>query len=183
MCKMDQRALYNYALRLLTRRDYPHAELKKKLEQKVAETVESVETVAFKEASRALSAVDQVLETLTQQSLLSDSRYVESFIRAKRSRGHGPYRILLALKNKGVDPDRIAEHLDAQDPVWAELAAEQLIRKFKPKQGGAHTIRWQERAKMSRYLAQKGYGSGQISEAFSRFQAVQESVQYDPYNS
>src|SRR5262249_53403887 len=78
------------AMRFLARREHSRAELKRKLEPRVAEGED----------------LEMLLDDLTQRGWLSDSRYAEQSIRAK-ARRFGPLKLAHELRAKGVGEEAI----------------------------------------------------------------------------
>jgi len=132
-------ALRVAALRLLTRRDHSRAELTAKL------------------AAQAESAdqLNQVLDTLQAERLLSDHRYASQRV-AARGRRYGNARLSQELRQHGVGDDDIAAALpEAGDEtercraIWA--------KKFgRPPQSA------DERAKQMRFLQYRGFSGEAI---------------------
>ena len=132
-------ALRVAALRLLTRRDHSRAELTAKL----AAQAESAEQL------------NQVLDTLQAERLLSDHRYASQRV-AARGRRYGNARLSMELRQHGVADDDIAAALpEAGDEtercraIWA--------KKFgRPPQSA------DERAKQMRFLQYRGFSGEAI---------------------
>ncbi|WBA79688.1 regulatory protein RecX [Endozoicomonas sp. GU-1] len=123
----------------------------------------------FTELARKLSGRfprELVLDALTrlrEERLQSDDRFVESFVYSRQQRGYGPVRIKAELFQKGVDSELIGQYLLEQDDHWDELAKAVKERKF-----GASVPRdHKERARQTRFLAQRGFSMSQIYSAFS----------------
>ena len=132
-------ALRVAALRLLTRRDHSRAELGAKL----AAQAESAEQL------------QQVLDTLQTEHLLSDHRYASQRVVA-RGRRYGNARLSQELRQRGVgDEDIVAALPEAGDEfercrvIWA--------KKFgRPPQSP------EERAKQMRFLQYRGFSGESI---------------------
>ncbi len=132
-------ALRVAALRLLTRRDHSRAELMAKL----AAQAESAEQL------------NQVLDRLQAERLLSDHRYASQRV-AARGRRYGNARLSQELRQHGVGDDDIAAALpEAGDEtercraIWA--------KKFgRPPQSA------EERAKQMRFLQYRGFSGEAI---------------------
>ncbi|WP_422445256.1 MULTISPECIES: regulatory protein RecX [unclassified Endozoicomonas] len=123
----------------------------------------------FTELVRKLSGRfprELVLDALTRlraERLQSDDRFVESLVYSRQQRGYGPVRIKSELFQKGVDSELIGQYLLEQDDHWDELAKAVKERKF-----GASVPRdHKERARQTRFLAQRGFSMSQIYSAFS----------------
>ncbi|WP_299733297.1 regulatory protein RecX [uncultured Endozoicomonas sp.] len=123
----------------------------------------------FKELARKLSSrfpselVTEALTRLREERLQSDDRFVESFVYSRTQRGYGPVRIKSELFQKGVDRDLVSQYLFEQDEHWNELAKEIKEKKF----GESKPENVKERARQTRFLAQRGFSMGQIYSALS----------------
>ena len=96
------------AVRLLARREHGTRELKRKLAAK----------------GHGGESVDRVVEKLGAESLVSDERFVSTFISYHAGRGHGPVRIKAELRQRGVLDAEIIEADDAPkgDRNWSKRA-------------------------------------------------------------
>lgn len=132
-------------MRWLARREYASRELHTKLlRQGCAEPLAA-----------------QVVERLRAEGLVSDDRFVEALIRARRGRGYGPLRILRELEEKGVAEEVVARWLDVNDRSWQEDAVRVRRRKF----GAALPADYTERARQMRFLQYRGFTPDQIRRA------------------
>ncbi|WP_422102657.1 regulatory protein RecX [Vreelandella sp.] len=138
------------AIQLLARREYSRAELARKLQQKSFEADD----------------IASCLDALVEQSLQSDARFAESFVRSRIARGQGVIRIKGELRQRGVDQETLSEALAAVEEReavdWFELAKETLERRFSTP---GETPK--ERAKRERFLAARGFDFEQIRYALS----------------
>jgi regulatory protein len=102
----------------------------------------------------------EVVRQLEAERLLSDDRFMESLIQARRNRGYGPLRIQKELQEKGVAPEAIADWLDATSRDWIDD-----IRRVQRKKFGAHLPRnYTERARQARFLQYRGFTYDQIQQ-------------------
>ena len=131
-------SLRERAIRMLARREHARVELARKLAP-YAESAEEVEAL---------------LDDLTARRLLSDARYVEARVNARRAR-FGDARLTFELRTQGVDEELIDAALaGGEDEV---VRARQVWqRKFagKPRAGDA-----QESARQSRFLMSRGFSA------------------------
>ncbi|MFK0571564.1 regulatory protein RecX, partial [Endozoicomonas sp.] len=74
-----------------------------------------------------------------------------------------PVRIKSELFQKGIDSELIGQYLLEQDDHWEELVREVKQRKF----GTSPPQDNKERARQSRFLAQRGFSMSQIYSALS----------------
>ncbi len=92
--------------------------------------------------------------------MVSDERFMESLIRARRNRGYGPLHIQKELQEKGVAPEAIANWLDATSREWIED-----IRRVQQKKFGASIPKsYAERARQARFLQYRGFTYDQIQQ-------------------
>ncbi len=102
----------------------------------------------------------EVVRQLEAERLLSDDRFMESLIRARRNRGYGPLRIQKELQEKGVAPEAIANWLDFTSREWVDD-----IRRVQRKKFGGKTPRsYAERARQARFLQYRGFTYDQIQQ-------------------
>jgi regulatory protein len=125
------------AVRLLARREHTRLELARKLAPHVENPHE----------------LEAVLDDLARRGWLSDERFVEQFVHARRGR-FGPARIRRALLERGVAEDVITGALESLK--GEEFAAARAIwtRKFKTAPTTAT-----ERARQIRFLQARGFGT------------------------
>jgi regulatory protein len=133
------------AMDLLSRREHSCYELKQKLLHKGHEADE----------------IELALQRLAAENLLSDERFVESFVHSRQARGSGPRKIAAELSQKGVSESLISHYLDERSPVWTDLAGEVRARKF----GSALPQAFKEKARQMRFLQQRGFTAEQIQRA------------------
>jgi regulatory protein len=127
----------------LARREHASQELRNKLSRKGFD----------------LGTIDQALIQLRHDNLLSDQRFVESFIHSRLSKGHGPLRIGQDLRKYGIDKEMLfsaMNHYDAD--YWQTLACQVRQKRF----GQTLPKTPQERAKQSSFLQYRGFNHEQI---------------------
>ena len=134
------------AMDLLARREYSRKELQQRLLQR----------------DYAAELVDQVITQLLSECLLSDERFVESFINSRMQRGQGPVRIRAELRDRGISDDLIEAMLDMRDPVWRTSLYEIHARRF----AGEMPTTPGERARQQRFFTYRGFTSEQIRALF-----------------
>jgi regulatory protein len=129
------------ALRLLAAREYSRLELERKLQP-------------YEETEGELN---RALDELEAKDFISASRVVASTLHQKAPR-YGAARVLHALKNKGIDSDRIADAAASLKDTELERAMAVWQRKFNaPYQNPA------EYAKQARFLAARGFSGDMVS--------------------
>jgi regulatory protein len=131
---------------LLARRDYSSHRLTQKLLTKGFQP----------------SEITSVLEELRQSGVVSDQRFLESFIRYRRSRGYGPQRIRQELLAEGLSKEMIEEQLDIAHNEWFAEAQRVWQKRFR----GKRAKNLQEKSKQLRFLHYRGFTSEQIEAIF-----------------
>lgn len=127
---------------LLARREYSRRELMERMHKRFPEH----DAEAFAEA----------IDALAEDGLQSDQRFAESYVRLRVSRGHGPMKIAHELLQRGVDDAGAAPLLAQYD--WHQLAEDVLAKKF----GHSSPADLSEKARMARFLNQRGFGWEQV---------------------
>jgi regulatory protein len=104
------------------------------------------------------AVIAEALEHLSREGLLSDERFVESFVHSRINRGSGPLRIQAELRQRGVAEALIREGLDERDPAWLERAEAVRCKKFGP----AIPREFRDKARQMRFLQYRGFSSEQV---------------------
>jgi len=141
----DERAVRTAALALLAGRDFARLELAQRLLRR-----------GFPSGT-----VASVVEGLAAQRLLSETRFVEQFIRQHAGRGHGPVRIRMELRERGVSDTDIEAGLETAAEDWARIARETRRRRF----GESPPGDYRERARQARFLQYRGFSAEQVRAA------------------
>ena len=145
----------NSAMRLLARREHSRAELRGKLVGRGFEN----------------DSVEELLQGLEDQDLLSDERFAMSLIASRAETGYGPNRIGLELRNRGVSEELAREALAKSKVDWKECVAGQVTRKF----GNDPAQTFPEWARRARYLERRGFGQDAIRLAIGNFERSTET--------
>ncbi|OMH28375.1 regulatory protein RecX [Motiliproteus sp. MSK22-1] len=143
--KGDDADIRNSALGLLARREHSRKELVDKLMRR----------------TRDLGQVESLLDQLHEQGLQSDSRFAESFVRSRVSRGQGPSRIQQDLRQRGVCQDIISRVMEEQDVDWYRVALEVRCKRF----GMEKPVDRKAYAQQVRFLLYRGFSYDQVQEA------------------
>jgi regulatory protein len=141
----DERTVRTAALALLAGRDFARNEIARRLLRR----------------GYPAAIVATVVEGLAAQRLLSESRFVEQFIRQHAGRGHGPVRIRVELRERGVAQGDIEEGLAAATEDWAGIARETRRKRF----GLSPPGDYRERARQARFLQYRGFSAEQVRAA------------------
>jgi len=132
------------ALRLLSRREYSAAEIRRNLHEK----------------GFADSLLDELIAALREEKLLDDERYATTLVRVRAERGQGPRRIRRELSEAGIDEGLITRALETA-PDFHAIARALRRRRF----GDAPPADWTERARQSRFLQYRGFSNDHIASA------------------
>ena len=132
-------------MRLLARREHSSAELRRKL------------------LARGYPAdlIDPVLEELAAHNQLNESRYGEEFVHSRVTRGQGPLKIRVELRQRGLSGSQIEQALASAGVHWGRLAVDVRTKRF----GAAKPRDFSERAKQGRFLESRGFSSEHIRSA------------------
>ena len=97
--------------------------------------------------------VEEAIDGLVRENLLSDERFCESMINSRLNRGHGPIKVCFELRNKGV-PDHIVESVMKQLlPDWQQSLVDLIKKKYAGQLSGTPA----ERVKQVRFLSSRGF--------------------------
>ncbi|EED35603.1 regulatory protein RecX [Luminiphilus syltensis NOR5-1B] len=136
------------AMDLLARREHGVDELRRKLHRRYAR--------------RLLDAglIDEALERLVSEDLLSDTRFAESLTRQMIERGMGPRRIVQELQARGVDAelDSVLERAQI-DVDWFDQAFTVYKKKYRdePLHRDEPEATFKERGRRARFMQYRGF--------------------------
>ena len=138
---MASAEIYNKALDLLSRREHSRKELFLKLTKRF----ESKEDINL------------TLDSLEGKNLLSDSRFTEEYVQARRKKGCGQIKISAELEKRGVNESLISNEINKFDD-WVNLAELSFKKKFPdgPSKG------FKMLQKQKNFLSNKGFTFYQI---------------------
>jgi regulatory protein len=134
------------ALNLLARREHSASELIRKLRTKKFE----------------MADIQTIVQTLEQEGLLSNLRFVESYIHYRRNKGLGPLRIQMELIERGIPEDIIEQQLNIADNAWFAEAYHVWQKRFKKQM----PTDFKMRAQQMRFLQYRGFTREQIESVF-----------------
>ena len=135
------------ALDILARREHSVAELREKLQSR----------------DFPVDEIEQTLAALIADGLLSETRFIDSFLASYTRRGHGPLWLRAQLERRGITSEQISAALAGQEVDWAAEARTVREKRF----GSDQPADYKERARQSRFLQYRGFSSEQIRQAFS----------------
>ena len=148
---ITQAMVHERAMRLLVHREHGRIELQKKLLQR--------------ELPQDL--IDAVLDQLAEDGLQCDVRFAESYTRMRVDRGFGANKIRADLQARRLEHSVIEGAVSESGADWIEIASNTLQKKF----GNNSALSAKIRARMQRFLYQRGFESEQIRSAMSHFEA------------
>ncbi|NNM58783.1 MAG: regulatory protein RecX [Legionellales bacterium] len=103
------------ALDLLARREHSRQELRRKLQRRFDD----------------LDLIEIALNQLSESDYLSESRFVEAYIRFRANKGFGPAHIRQSLLQRGINRDLIEQFLfSSPDIDWRERAHDVQVKKY-----------------------------------------------------
>jgi regulatory protein len=128
---------------LLARREHSRLELHQKMKQRGFES----------------ELINPNLDDFTEHDWQSDERYSEMLLRSRILKCHGPVKIAMELKNKGLSSN-IIECCLSREINWTALAIDALQKKYSQPPSDQN-----ERNKHYRFLVQRGFTSEQVKSA------------------
>ncbi len=138
------------ALDLLARREHSADELFRKLKLRKFD----------------LNEIQHTVQQLQQEGLLSNARFVENYIHARRNKGMGPVRIHAELIERGISQDLIDQGLDMADNAWLAEARKVWQKRFKKQKPTDFKVR----AQQMRFLQYRGFTREQIEQVFESYE-------------
>ena len=141
---MNESELYEQAVKLLAKRDYSSGEIERSLKRETSDG----------------GGLRAVIERLTSNHYLDDSRLIDKEIGKQLIKRHGKSRIKQELRLKGLASDLIEQALEDIDVDWFELASGLKSKKF----GDNPPEDAKDKAKQIRYLQYRGHSMSIIME-------------------
>ena len=139
------------ALRLLARREHSQYELRRKL----------------KARGYGERLVDELLAELITERLLSDTRYDEAMVTNRASRGYGPLRICMELRDRGVAEGIVDKVLQEAEVDWDERLRHTYDRKY----GGIAVESFKTWASRAQFLNNRGFSVDAIRRVIGNYGA------------
>jgi regulatory protein len=97
--------------------------------------------------------VDEAIQGLVRDNLVSDERFCESMINSRLNRGHGPIKVRYELRNKGVPEHVVEKTMEELSPDWHQSLAGLIEKKY----AGQLSRTPAERVKQVRFLSSRGF--------------------------
>ena len=139
------------ALRLLARREHSQYELRRKL----------------KARGYGEGLVDELLTELVTERLLSDTRYAEAMVTHRASRGYGPLRICMELRDRGVAERIVDKALQEAEVDWDERLRQTYDRKY----GEIAVESFKTWASRAQFLNNRGFSVDAIRRVIGNYDA------------
>ena len=131
---------------LLARREHSSREIITKLKRRFGKRLEGD------------AIIQDVVDQLISEGLLSNERYAASMARQLVGRGSGPSKVAYELRQKGCDPDVALADAFPDGIDWFARAEELFDRKFGGKTMPEDwSLKQKERAKRGRFMASRGF--------------------------
>ncbi len=100
------------------------------------------------------NSIEVVIKECLSLNYLNDLRFAKIYWRSRARRGFGPNKILMELKQKGIESD-MAQQTSQQD----ELDFDEVIKRVYKKKFKQTVINdFKDKAKRQNYLYQRGFG-------------------------
>ena len=98
-------------------------------------------------------SIEIVIEEALKDNYLNDQRFAEIFWRSRARKGFGPKKILMELKQKGID-----SHMAHDTSIQDELDFEDVVKAtYEKKYKGKEIIDFKDKLKRQNYLYQRGF--------------------------
>lgn len=166
------------AMDLLARREHSVKELEDKLlarflrYQKRHSHLEHSASDTAAECTLQIDDIGEIIieqiEKLRDEGLQSDARMAEAYLRARSNRGHGPQKIAMELRNKGVGESIVDQSFSESGIDWVEkikavsakkygeMPFDKTLNKTFDKTADS-TLKNRMKAKRNRFLLQRGF--------------------------
>ena len=103
--------------------------------------------------------INQELDLLIEDGLLSDERFVEAFIYFRKKKGKGPLKISSELRDRGADESLINKYIEEiENSEWLD-SAKQVVEK---KLGNNQQLDYDNQLKMMKFLNNRGFTIDQV---------------------
>ena len=103
--------------------------------------------------------INQELDLLIRDGLLSDERFVEAFIHSRKKNGKGPLKISAELQQRGAEESLINKYIEEiENSEWLD-SAKQVVEK---KLGNNQQLDYDNQLKMMKFLNNRGFTIDQV---------------------
>jgi regulatory protein len=139
---MAKRSVRAYAMDCLARREMSRYELIQRMLR----------------AEYPQDAVEAEVDTLREERLQSDARFVEAYVASRVRRGDGPTKIRFQSHAKRVSPELVEAALSDPEYDWQAIALQAVQKRY----AGTDFQDREQRAKIYQYLLRKGHDPAMI---------------------
>ena len=136
------------AIRLLATRELSVGEMQTKLKAKGYD----------------FACINETLQALICENLLSDERFTEAFVTSRIERGSGPLRIRTELRQRTIDDTLIERFINLFGSDWVVRAKRARKKRFGELLPKTH----KDRARQVRFLQSRGFTDDQIRAVLER---------------
>ncbi|WP_028388435.1 recombination regulator RecX [Legionella fairfieldensis] len=142
---------FNYAVRLLARREHSAYELATKLSKK----------------GYGQEEINEVMATCQRLGLQDDARFVELLCRTRIHQGYGPLKIRQELQTRKIDNELIDSAIDQERENWLAHALTVWYKKYKQ-----DDVSFPELQKRQRFLLYRGFPSDIIANVIKELKVI-----------
>ena len=105
--------------------------------------------------------IESVIEKLSDNNLVNNTRYAEAYVSARKRKGFGPKKIAFELSSKGVD-ESVTNSVIIEEGDWESAAKLAFLKKFKD--GPSPDTK--EKLKQKSFLKNRGFRFKEIESVF-----------------
>ena len=116
--------------------------------------------------------INQELDLLIEDGLLSDERFVEAFIYFRKKKGKGPLKISSELRDRGADESLINKYIEEiENSEWLDSAKQVAEKKL----GNNQQLDYDNQLKMMKFLNNRGFTIDQVKITIKKLQKDEEA--------
>ena len=116
--------------------------------------------------------INQELDLLIEDGLLSDERFVETFIYFRKKKGKGPLKISSELRDRGADESLINKYIEEiENSEWLDSAKQVAEKKL----GNNQQLDYDNQLKMMKFLNNRGFTIDQVKITIKKLQKDEEA--------
>lgn len=152
-----EKTLYYKAVQLLAQRSHSTVELKQKLVIYASKKYDNLDSLS--------KHIEAVINHCLSHHWLDDQDYINQYIDIRARKGYGKHRIVMELKQKGLDSSLISSLIHQKEIDWVQLA----YRQVKKKCNSFKNADTQQKVKIRQFLLYRGFSHGDICDVFTLF--------------
>lgn len=154
--------LYSKAVQLLAQRNHSTVELKQKLS---LYATQKSDQDSDNNLVPLTHQIDAVIQYCLLKHWLDDDSYINQYIDIRIRKGYGKNRIIMELRQRGLDNNRIVTIMQQKEIDWCQLALTQVKKKFLSI--NLRDIR--QKSKVNQFLLYRGFCQEEIRYIFTLF--------------